>query len=917
MLATHRRTWGLDDDAVCVVEAGHVDVFVVEVRPGTMEGRTEAGHRRHVMRVEAGEAVVGMGAAFDGLGAELWAVAAGETVLRDLSPDEGTRAQPGEPGQADELLATWTTRLARAASGAAANASGHAPGTASALPEAGEGTEPDRPAVYRALAVRLVRRVGEARTAETGQLAARARHQRRALDDALHALAAVVVPEDAPRRSPSGGDLLLAAAQAVGAAMGVEIVDAPDESLAESEATRSSERLAAIARASGVRLRRVALREDWWTRDNGPLLARTLPPEAASPSDDSDVPPVRPVALVPDAPGRYRCIDPATGADAPLDAALAGRLYPFAYSFYRPFPDGPLAWTDVVRFGLRACRRDLLLVVLVSAAAGLLSTAAPVVTGLLINDVIPGAERPRLVELTAMLLVVTVVASCFEVTRSFALLRVQGRVEADVQAAVWDRLLKLPLSFFRRYTAGDVAQRAMSVSQIQRLLAGPALVSLLGGVFSVFHFALLFVYSPRLAVWAVALSGAALVLVMGGAAVQLQFQRRITALGNRISGLVLQLLTGIAKLRVAGAEATAFTRWAGLFAEKRRLQFRQRRVAHLVSTAVRVVPLVVTLVVFALAAPSVEAGLRSGVEGGGAMRTGDLLAFLAALTAGLSALLSMRAAVTQIFHAVPLYENAQPILHARPETEQGQAAPGRLSGRIEIRHVSFRYDADGPPVLDDVSLDVPAGSFAALVGPSGSGKSTLLRLLLGFETPDAGTVAYDDRDLAGLDVRAVRRQIGVVLQDGALVPGDVLTNILGSTRATADDAWHAAEQAGLADDIRAMPMGLHTVVGQGASTLSGGQIQRLLIARAIVHRPRLLFFDEATSALDNRTQAQVTRSLDCLRATRVVVAHRLSTVRHADCIYVLDAGRIVESGTYDALIGAGGLFADLAARQEA
>jgi ABC-type bacteriocin/lantibiotic exporter with double-glycine peptidase domain len=294
---------------------------------------------------------------------------------------------------------------------------------------------------------------------------------------------------------------------------------------------------------------------------------------------------------------------------------------------------------------------------------------------------------------------------------------------------------------------------------------------------------------------------------------------------------------------------------------------------------------------------------------------GALLAINAAFGQFVAAALALSEVLPALLLVVPAYERARPILRAAPEVETGQVAPGELSGAIAVDRVSFRYTADGPLVLDDVSLEFGPGEFVALVGASGSGKSTLLRLLLRFESPAAGAVFYDGHDLALLDARAVRRQIGTVLQSGRLMSGDILTNIVGASSLTVDDAWAAARMARLDEDIEAMPMGMHTIIGEGGSTLSGGQRQRLLIARAIVGRPRMVFFDEATSALDNRTQDVVTRSLEELAATRVVIAHRLSTVVNADRIYVLQNGRVVESGTYRQLMQQRGVFAGLARRQ--
>jgi ATP-binding cassette subfamily C protein len=295
--------------------------------------------------------------------------------------------------------------------------------------------------------------------------------------------------------------------------------------------------------------------------------------------------------------------------------------------------------------------------------------------------------------------------------------------------------------------------------------------------------------------------------------------------------------------------------------------------------------------------------------------TGHFLSFNAAFAQFFAATLGLTGALTASLNAIPLYERAKPILQSVPEVSPAMAPPGELSGAIEINQVSFRYAPDGPLVLDDVSIRIRPGEFVAFVGPSGSGKSTLFRMLLGFEKPQSGAIYYDQKDLAGLDVGAVRRQLGVVLQNGQLMPGDLFTNIVGAAPLTLDDAWEAARMAGLDADIQAMPMGMHTFIGEGASTLSGGQKQRLMIARALVKKPRVLLFDEATSALDNRTQAIVAQSMQRLNATRIVIAHRLSTVVHADRIFVIDAGKVVEQGRYAELMALNGHFAALAKRQ--
>jgi len=303
------------------------------------------------------------------------------------------------------------------------------------------------------------------------------------------------------------------------------------------------------------------------------------------------------------------------------------------------------------------------------------------------------------------------------------------------------------------------------------------------------------------------------------------------------------------------------------------------------------------------------------VYGSSSLSTGRFLAFSSAFGQFLAAMLSLTAVFVSILQIVPIFQRAQPILDAEPEVGTAKADPGIITGDVEINHVSFRYRPDGPLILDDLSIHINPGEFVAFVGPSGSGKSTIMRLLMGFEAPSSGTIYYDRQDLSDLDVRSIRRQVGVVLRHSQLMPGDIQANILGNSGYTVTDAWDAARMAGIDEDIKSMPMGMFTAVSEGISTLSGGQRQRLMIARALVSKPRVVFFDEATSALDNHTQAMVSRSLEALQATRIVIAHRLSTIRMADHIYVIRAGRIVQHGTYDELIANDGPFLELAKRQ--
>jgi NHLM bacteriocin system ABC transporter ATP-binding protein len=700
------------------------------------------------------------------------------------------------------------------------------------------------------------------------------------------------VPEEELDRLPGqAGSALLACCRMVGAASGVSIKAPPE--LESGRATRDP--FAAIVRSSRLMARRVALRGDWWRRDHGPIVAFGAGDK-------------RPLALL-RVNGRYTRYDPTDPSAAqPVDAGAAASLSPFGYALYRPFPETALDVRALLRFGSRGCSRDLTMVAVVALMTTVLGMVPPFATGLLFNTVIPGADRSQLWQMTILLAVCAVANAGFAIARGAGLQRIQQRMGTGVQAAVWDRLMRLPLRFFRPYTAGDLASRAMSIDGIQQVLSGTTITAILGGVLSLANVILMFSYGPAMAWWGLLLLATTVVMTFAGGMLRIGPERTMMKLRAKTSGLVLQLLTSVHKLRVAGAEARAFAQWVARFSEQRRLQFKVRSTSNWLSAFTAAFPLLSMVLIFRAAFPSLDGD-------GGGLGTGDFLAFNAAFASCLSAVLGTCTALVDALSSVSLYQQAQPILEALPEGSVGRSDPGPLSGDIELHHVVFRYTEDGPPVLRDVSLRVRPGSFVAFVGPSGSGKSTILKLLLGFETPESGAIFYDGQDLRGLDVQEARRQMGVVLQSSRLVPGDIFRNIAGSSNATLDEAWEAARMAGIADDIKAMPMKMHTVIGEQAGTLSGGQRQRLMIARAIVGRPRILLFDEATSALDNATQSIVTQSLERLKATRIAVAHRLSTIARADCIYVIEGGRIVQSGDYQQLINVPGAFAELARRQ--
>ncbi|MBX3233184.1 MAG: NHLP bacteriocin export ABC transporter permease/ATPase subunit [Labilithrix sp.] len=654
----------------------------------------------------------------------------------------------------------------------------------------------------------------------------------------------------------------------------------------------------AIAQMTGVRTRRVLLEGDWHEDDVGPLLGFML-----DDGDEVNDERLNPIALLP-AKGGYELFDARAGGPRRVTAELAERVHPQAYQFYPPMPDRPLRPLDVLRFSGKRAWRDVAFVLVVGLGLGSFSTLIPLVTGQVFDTIIPGAERNLLLQITAVLIAVYLGQALFEVVRGLAIVRAQTRMDATLEAGVWDRLLSLPLPFFREYAAGDLAARAAGIGAIRDLLAGTAMTALLSGLFSLWNFALLFAIDPGLALAATVLVLVAVVPAAIGTRYGLAQQRAVAAIDGRIGGLLLQLLTGIAKLRVTAAEGRAFAVWARLFARRRDADLGAERVYLRIGLFQSVYPLVCTMVLYWMLAGKAQARVSTGM----------FLAFASAFGIFLSAALGVVESLLASLAVVPLYERAKPILTQRLEA-QGGGERIELKGGIEVSHVSFRYAADGPLILDDVSFQVEPDEFVALVGPSGSGKSTLLRLLLGFEACTEGGVYYDGQALGHLDVRAVRKQIGVVMQNSRVMGGDIYSNIVGATGLSLDEAWNAARSAALDKDIEAMPMGMHTVIAQGGGTLSGGQRQRLLIARSLAADPKIVFFDEATSALDNLTQQIVSESLESLRVTRVVIAHRLSTIRHADKIVVLEKGRVVQMGRFDDLVAVPGPFQRLAARQ--
>ncbi|TWH58897.1 ATP-binding cassette subfamily C protein [Desulfitobacterium sp. LBE] len=724
--------------------------------------------------------------------------------------------------------------------------------------------------------------------AERKRLAEKSRSDQRLMANAITRLAAITEKVEAKVLAGQTGDPLLDACRLVGQTMQIGIA-APPEVPGSPQVMLLEE----IARASRIRVREVSLHGDWYTQDSGPLLGYM--------KEDR-----RPIALIPATPASYYIHDYTLGVTRAVDCETAQEIDAFAFIFYRPLAGGKITARDLLALGWgNSWPRDFLMILLMGVLGGILGTAIPLATGIIFNTIIPEGERGHLVQLAFFLGASALAAMIFQFVRSLATLRIEGKMEGAIQAAIWDRLLSLPVPFFKQFPAGELAMRAMGISQIRKILSGVTLNTVLSSIFSVFTLVLMFYYDRRLAGVATILVAVELLIIGFLGYLQVHYERKILVASHQIAGMMLQLIGSITKFRVAGAEVRVFHRWAERFSEQRQFVFKRRILGNWLTTFHDVFPILAGMIIFyALIADHSR------------LTPGEFIGFNAAFVSFMLSMTSLTESVMGAYSVIPLYQRAKPILETLPEYDETKIAPAPLRGSIEIDHISFRYKVDGPLVLNDVSFRIEEGDYIALVGTSGCGKSTLLRILLGFEKPENGKIYYDGQDLEKVDIRAIRKQLGVVLQNGQLMSGNIFTNIVGANPyLTIDDAWAAAKMVGMEEDIQAMPMGMHTMISEGASTLSGGQRQRLMIARAIVNQPKILFFDEATSALDNRTQAMVSQSLDRLKVTRIVIAHRLSTIINCSKIIVMDQGRIVESGTYDELMSKGGIFANLVHRQ--
>ncbi|KAB8334735.1 NHLP bacteriocin export ABC transporter permease/ATPase subunit [Scytonema tolypothrichoides VB-61278] len=901
-----------DPEKVWVVVSGHVSLFATKVSdemPEAVKRSSAVGnrltqadqneHRRYLFSVGARTALFGAATKI-GESLSLVAVAIEATELSQISiADLVRRVATGEAEvmlqtatHANALIKDWINHLSETFSTepTPANFSHY-------LPLIKSENAASLPSILADLHTEFFHYLKKLQQQETHtafrQFQQREQLNRQVVNSALSKLASVLQPQQETASFQQGTPLLVAAG-AVGRAMGITI-NPPAQS---EDISRVKDPVEAIARSSQIRTRRVVLEYGWWLREYGPLLAYTQEEK-------------RPIALLPTGK-RYIFFDPVAQTRTFVNQTVAATLAPQAYQFYRPLPKVINNALVLFQFGIKGYEKDIILILVTGIIGSLLGMVVPQATALLVDNAIPDSDQSLLSQIGLALFVIAFGRSAFSLSQGIISLRVENAADSTLQPAIWDRLLRLSPAFFRSYSSGDLLNRTLSVNQIRRLLSGATQRTLLSGLFALLNVVLMFVYSWQLALVGVgvALLTAAITAVSG--LLLVRFSRRLQKLDGEISGLTVQLINGVAKLRVAQAEERAFAAWANQYSQRTRLTATSQQIKDSVSVLNEILSLLTSALLFGLAVVFLQ---KAQASGSGGFTTGTFLAFNSALGIFIGGVSNLSNTLITILAIVPLWERAKPILQQELEYDSNKVDPGRLMGRVTLDHVTFRYREDGPPILDDVSLYAEPGEFVAIVGPSGSGKSTILRLLLGFETPLSGKVYYDNFDLAQLDLVAVRRQLGVVLQNGRIGSGSIFENISASALISHDEAWEAARMAGFAADIELFPMGMHTVISEGGTNLSGGQRQRLLIARALVNKPKIILMDEATSSLDNRTQAIVTESLDQLNATRIVIAHRLSTIRNADRIYVMEAGRVVQVGTFEELAEQEGLFSQLVARQ--
>lgn len=652
-----------------------------------------------------------------------------------------------------------------------------------------------------------------------------------------------------------------------------------------------NEQLEYLMRPYGIMRRSVILESGWYKDAIGAMLGIR--------KDNGTV-----VALIPSGFSGYEYFDLESGKYIKVKKSNEDLFEDEAIAFYKPFPLKSLTIKDLIVYIAQVLSvSDYVAIALATLAVSLLGMLTPKINNILFSVVVSSGSVRLLIGIAIFAICLSLTSLIISSVKSLISARINTKLSISIEAATMMRLMSLPADFFKNYSSGELQERAGNISSLCDMLVSTILNTGLTSVFSLIYIYQIFVYAPGLVIPSLIITFITIIFFVVSALMQMKISVKQMELGGRESGMTYALISGVQKIKLAGAEKRAFARWANLYAERISYSYNPPAFLKLNPVISSAISLTGTLVMYYMA-------VKTGVS------VAEYYAFNTAYGMVSGAFMSLSSIALTFAQIKPILERVKPLLDAKPEISEGKQVITRLSGAVEMNNVSFRYNESMPNVIDNLSLKIRPGQYVAIVGKTGCGKSTLMRLLLGFEKADRGAIYYDGKDINSLDLKSLRRKIGSVMQNGKLLQGDIYSNItISAPWLTMDEAFEAVEKAGIAEDIRRMPMGMHTMISEGSGGISGGQRQRLMIARAIAPKPKILMFDEATSALDNITQRQVCEALDAMKCTRIVIAHRLSTIKQCDRIIVLDGGHIVEDGTYRELIDNKGYFYELVERQ--